>query len=95
MNTELIIIREYCIQSRIEPDFIIQLGNEGLIEITIIENESYINVSQLRNLEQYVRLHYDLSINIEGIDVIKSLLDKMNDMQNEIFKLKEKLRLID
>lgn len=82
-------------QSQIEPDFIAQLENEGLIEITVIDNKSYINVSQLKNLEQYIRWHYDLSINIEGIDVIKSLLDKMSDMQNEILRLKEKLRLID
>ncbi|MFV0417864.1 MAG: chaperone modulator CbpM [Dysgonomonas sp.] len=95
MNTELIIIQEYCMQSQIEPDFIAQLENEGLIEITVIDNKSYINVSQLKNLEQYIRWHYDLSINIEGIDVIKSLLDKMSDMQNEILRLKEKLRLID
>ena len=95
MNTELIIIREYCTQSRIEPDFIVQLENEGLIEITVIDNETYIIASQLRNLEQYARWHYDLSINIEGIDVIRNLLDRMDDMKDEIFKLKEKLRLID
>lgn len=95
MNTEWIIIREYCIQSQIDPDFIVQLENEGLIEITVIENESYINISELRNLEQYVRWHYDLSINVEGIDVIRNLLDRMDDMQSEISKLKEQLRLID
>jgi len=94
MNTELIIIREYCIQSRIEPDFIVQLENEGLIEITVIDNESYINISQLKNLEQYARWHYDLSINVEGIDVIRNLLDRMDDMQGEILKLREQLRLI-
>lgn len=94
MNTDLIIIREYCQQSQVEPDFILQLEEEGLIEITVVENERYINISQLKDLEQYARWHYDLSINIEGIDVIKNLLDKIDNMQNEIFRLKEMLRLI-
>lgn len=94
MNTELIIIQEYCRQSRIEPDFVIQLESEGLIEITVIEGESYINTSQLRSLEQYASWYYDLSVNVEGIDIIKNLLDRMDDMQSEISRLKEMLRLV-
>jgi hypothetical protein len=95
MNTELIIIKEYCIQNQIEPEFIIQLENEGLIQINIIENERYIHVSQLNILDRYIRWHYDLSINIEGIDVIRNLLDRINDMQKEIHHLRERLSLMD
>lgn len=95
MNTELIIIKEYCIQNQIDPEFIIQLENEGLIEINIIENEQYIHISQLNLLDQYIRWHYDLAINIEGIDVIQNLLHKINDMQKEILHLREQLRLMD
>ncbi|MDH6307204.1 chaperone modulatory protein CbpM [Dysgonomonas sp. PFB1-18] len=95
MNTELIIIREYCIQSRIEPDFIVQLENEGLIEVTIVNNERYLHISQLSDVEQYARWHYDLSINVEGIDVIRNLLGRIHDMRAEITQLKAQLRLID
>ncbi|MDR2949592.1 MAG: chaperone modulator CbpM [Dysgonomonas sp.] len=95
MNSELIIIREYCIQNQVEPDFIIQLENEGLIQISIIEEERYIHISQLKHLDQYVRWYYDLSINVAGIDVIQNLLDKIDDMQEEILKLKEQLKLME
>lgn len=95
MNSELIIIREYCIQNQVEPDFIIQLESEGLIQISMVDNERYIHVSQLKHLDQYVRWYYDLSINVAGIDVIQNLLDKIDDMQDEIMRLKEQLRLID
>lgn len=95
MNTELIIIREYCIHSRIEPGFIKQLQNEGLIEIQVIDNESYIDTSQLKRLEQYVSWHYDLAINVEGIDVIRNLLNRMDDMQKEMNNLRQQLKLID
>jgi len=95
MNSELIIIREYCIQNQVEPDFIVQLESEGLIQISNVDNERYIHVSQLKHLDQYVRWYYDLSINVAGIDVIQNLLDKIDDMQEEILRLKEQLRLID
>lgn len=95
MNSELIIIHEYCIQNQVEPDFIVQLENEGLIQINIVDNERYIHISQLRHLDQYVRWYYDLSINVAGIDVIQNLLDKIDTMQDEILRLKEQLRLID
>lgn len=95
MNSELIIIHEYCSQNQVEPDFIVQLENEGLIQISIVDNERYIHISQLRHLDQYVRWYYDLSINVAGIDVIQNLLDKIDTMQDEILRLKEQLRLID
>lgn len=95
MTSELIIIREYCIQNQVEPDFIVQLENEGLIQISVVEEERYIHISQLKHLDQYVRWYYDLSINVAGIDVIQNLLDRIDDMQEEINRLKEQLRLID
>lgn len=95
MNTELVIIREYCKESQIDFDFIEQLENEGLIKLTIVGEEQYIDASQLSSLEQYARWHYDLSINVEGIDVIKNLLERMNEMQQEIQQLKQFIRLMD
>jgi len=94
MKPELIIIREYCIQSHLDPEFILQLEDEGLIEISIIDNERYIDLSQLSSLERYARLYYDLSINVEGISVIQNLLDRVNDMQNEMQSLRQKIRLL-
>lgn len=48
MTSELIIIQEYCIQNQVEPDFIVQLENEGLIQVSIVGDERYIHISQLR-----------------------------------------------
>ena len=70
-------------------------GNEGLIEIEIMDNERYLHISQLRNLEQYKRWYYDLSINVAGIDVIQNLLDRIEVMQDEMNRMKEQLKLID
>lgn len=94
MSSEFIIIREYSSYSNIDPDFIFLLGEEGLIEINFIEDEPSISISQLELLERYARWHYDLSVNVEGIDIIQNLLDKMNEMRDEINYLKQMSRII-
>ncbi|MBB5437910.1 hypothetical protein HDC92_001584 [Pedobacter sp. AK017] len=93
METEFITITEYCINYNIEPTFINLLEESGIITLTIINTEKYISLAQLNELEKYVHFHYDLQINIEGIDAILHLLQKVNQMQEEIRDLKKQLRL--
>ena len=89
METGLIIIDELLKNSRIEPSFIVLLRNEGLIDITIIEGKQYIHESQLSDIEKFANMYYELSINVEGIDVIHNLLKKMNSMEHELYELRK------
>ncbi|MBD8349606.1 MULTISPECIES: chaperone modulator CbpM [unclassified Dysgonomonas] len=89
MKTGLIIIEEYCNSSQVEPSFIDLLENEGLIEIEIVEGEHYIRESQLQDLERFANWYYDLSINIEGIDVIQNLLQKVQSLEQELYSLRK------
>ncbi|MEG1545089.1 MAG: chaperone modulator CbpM [Tannerellaceae bacterium] len=93
MQTDLIIIREYCERCHVEPSFIVLLKEGGLINITIMEGEEYLDSIQLHDLERYTRMYYDLSINIEGIDAIHHLLNRIESMQHEIAVLRTKLNL--
>ena len=89
----LIIIEEYIQHSHIEPQFIALLEENDLIHPKEIENRRCLHPDELDNLECYARLHYDLSINIEGIDVIHNLLDRINALQEEMRDLRNRLRL--
>lgn len=93
MQTDLIIVSEYCRKCHIDPSFILLLEDNGLIEIREEENEHYLLSSQLHDLEKYTRWYYDLSINIEGIDVIRHLLDRMDVLQHELNNLKRRIQL--
>lgn len=95
MNTEYIIISEYCIHSQIEPDFILDLNEVGLIELLEQDNQLCIASSQLRDLERYTRWYYDLEINVEGIDVIQNLMNQIDDMKGEMSRLRELVRLME
>jgi len=84
---------EFCASHNIEITFINSLQEAGLIEVTTINQTEYIHKSQLNELEKIIRLYYELDINLEGIETVTHLLQRINDMQNEIMLLKNKLRL--
>ena len=89
-NDKLIPAEEFCIYHNIEYSFIDSLQNSGLISVTSIQHSSYIHTDDLRKLERFVRLHYDLDINLEGIETINYLLEKIEEMQKEIVQLRNK-----
>jgi len=94
METEyLIAIEEFCTSHNIEISFISSLQQSGLIEITTKQESSFIEADQLKQLEKYVRLHYEMDINLEGIETINYLLQRIGSMQDEIRILRNRLRL--
>ena len=82
---------EFCTHYHIEYSFINSLQDYGLIELNTIEEKKFIDANRLHELEAFVRLHYDLDINLEGIEAITYLLQRVKDMQNEITSLKNRL----
>jgi hypothetical protein len=94
MKTEyLVAIDEFCTSHNIEISFISSLQRSGLIEITTIKESDFIETDKLQQLEKFVRLYYDLDINLEGIETISYLLQRIGSMQDEIRALRNKLRL--
>jgi hypothetical protein len=94
MNTEYLInVDEYCACNDIDVSFISSLQQTGLIEITTIEEARFLDTDQLQQLERYIRFYYELNINLEGIESIKHLLQRVNAMHKEIISLHNKIRL--
>ena len=90
-----ITVNEFCSNWNIEVSFIKSLQENGLIEIVTISEIAYIKISQLRQLEKMVSFHYELDINLEGIETIEHLLQRIHTMQDEIKDLRNKLRLFE
>jgi hypothetical protein len=94
METEyLIAIDEFCSSHNIEISFVSSLQQSGLIEITTIKDSAFIEADQLQQLEKFVRLYYELDINVEGIETINYLLHRINSMHDEITTLRNRLRI--
>ena len=92
-NEEMVAAHEFCISHNVEITFLHSLCESGLLEITTVEENVFINQEMLPELEKLVRLHYDMDINLEGIEVIHHLLQQINAMQAEMRVLKNKLDL--
>ncbi len=82
---------EFCINCNVEHSFVMSLHHSGLIEITTVEQKSFIRIDQLRDVEKFARLHYELDINLEGIEAIHHLLKKMKAIQEEVALLRSRL----
>lgn len=57
MQTELIIVSEYCHKCHIEPSFIEMLEEGGLINVHTEGGEHYLLLSELPNVERYSRMY--------------------------------------
>ncbi|WP_264551638.1 chaperone modulator CbpM [Flavobacterium sp. N2038] len=94
-SKNLILIKQFCLYHEIENTFITELNNYGLIEIISQEEEQYFHPKQLPAVEKMIRLHYDLKINMEGIDAIAHLLNKIEALQQDLTSTQNKLRLFE
>ncbi len=95
ITKNLIPASEFCVHNNIEISFISSLRDYGLIEVTTIEETSYIHKDQLSELEKIIRFHSELDINIEGIETITHLLKRINELQSEITRLKTRLSIFE
>lgn len=92
-NVEMIAIEDFCVTHHVEISFVQSLCDSGLLELSRRENTSFINQDQLPELEKLVRWHYEMDINLEGIEVVANLLDQIKTMQEEMRSLRSRLSL--
>jgi len=94
-NENLIQIKQFCLYHEIENTFITELHNYGLVEIIILDEDEFLQPEQLPTVEKMIRMHYDLKINLEGIDAIYHLLNKIESLQQSLTVAQNKLRLFE
>lgn len=92
MNEHLILVEHICHSHHIDPTFVSTLHSYGLVEIKIENNVAYIDAEQLLRLEKMIRLHYELGVNFEGMDVISNLLGQIENLQKDLNAIQNKLR---
>ena len=82
-----------CLQIyQVEETFLDALQSSGLIEVVIEDEDKYIEYDYLQEIEQFVRWYYELEINIEGIEALHHMLRKMEQLQEDVEKLRGELK---
>ena len=87
-----IAVEDFCNSHNITSQFVLELYDLGLVEIVYRQDLQYLPIKQLPKAEKMVRLYQDLDINLEGIEVITHLLERVQGMQTELLSLRNKLR---
>lgn len=92
MERTLIKLTDYCLSRKAEITFIDTLHEYGLLHIIIEQEEKYIEEDQLKDLEKFSSWYYDLDVNPAGIEVAQHLIQRVEDLQNELYRLKNQLK---
>ncbi|RKE44502.1 chaperone modulator CbpM [Sphingobacterium detergens] len=95
METTLIKVIDFCQSRKVETTFLQTMEEYGLIHIIIQQEEQFIDEDELKKLERFSNLYYDLEVNPQGIQVANHLLDKVEQLQHEVLQLKNKLKSLD
>lgn len=88
MERTWIKIYDVCTSHNIEIEFVRDLSYSGLIEVITEKETEFIDEEQLLLLEQFASWHYELELNMQGIEVAKHLLSRIQQLQSEIALLK-------
>ena len=92
METEqLIAMQVYCAKEGLEASFVEALFERGLIRITTIKEQRFVEPEHLPRIEKLARMHYDLQINLEGLEAISHMLERMENLQLEMRNLQQRL----
>jgi chaperone modulatory protein CbpM len=90
---KLIPADDVCIHHQLETTFIHDLEHEGLIKVSMVDKKTFIPANELPRLEKMIHLYRDLEINVAGIASIDHLLHKVDDLHNELWLLRNRLRM--
>ncbi len=84
-------VQQFCLHHDIPQSFIDTLYTFELIELIETKEEKYIQVDSIDRLESLMRIHYDLNVNMEGLDIINNLMSQIQSLKNEVEDLNRRL----
>jgi hypothetical protein len=76
----------------VSDSFIESLHESGLIHLERSEQESFIEYDELADLEQFIRWHCDMDINVPGIEALYHMLNRVRTLQLELEELRNELK---
>lgn len=89
------ISREELVQIyNIEITFFDELVDSGLLNIETDNEIRYLMYEDLPTFERFTNWHYDLEINLPGLEVINTMLQKMKNLNQINRELMQKLSAI-
>jgi pyridoxine 5'-phosphate synthase PdxJ len=92
MNAKRLLYSECLRIYEVDESFIESLHEVGLIHVVVSEQERFIEYDDLSDLEQFIRWYYEMNINVEGIDALRNMIERVKSLQSEVDKLRSELQ---
>ena len=89
--TKLIALKTFCLQHDIPADFILELHQHEIIQLVVEKRNRFIPIKQLQELERIVRIYRDLQLDINGIQTVLHLVNRLEEKDAEIMSLRNQL----
>lgn len=93
IDENYILVRHYCEKTNTPHSFIDSLWEFGLIECKSIETEIYLFTDDIPHIEKLNRMHNELGINLEGIDALTHMMQRMQQMEKKLKNLRNRLKI--
>jgi len=90
---DLIPLVQLCRTYDLEISFFNELSEIGLIDLISMDQDLCLHHDYIGRIEKIIRMHTELRVNIEGIDVIFNLLQKVENLESELNSVKNRLGL--
>lgn len=87
----MIAAHEFCSCHGIQLSFLQDLHRSGLIALRVEEEKFFVPDTELPQLEKLVRFYQELDINVEGLETITYLLQRVVDLQRQVLLLTNRL----
>lgn len=88
---EFIPVSNLCTHYEVTISFFDELHDIGLIKIVAVEQKPCLHCDHLNRVERIMRIYKELNVNIEGIDVIFNLLDRIKVLETKLQSTQSKL----
>ena len=92
LPSDLIPAYDFCVHHHVEITFLRTLDRRGIIDVVTVEQTDYVRPEQLTRLERLVRLHQELAIHPDDLDIVSNLLEQVEELQRQVVGLRNRLR---
>jgi chaperone modulatory protein CbpM len=90
-----IAIEEFCTHHGIQVTLVREFADFGLVHLQEQEEKAFVPAEEIEKLERMIRLHSELGINKEGLEIILNMRDQLVSLNSELETIRYRLKQLE
>lgn len=88
-------IEKFCTHHGIQVTLVREFADFGLVHLQEQEKKAFVPEEEIEKLERMIRLHSELGINKEGLEIILNMRDQLVSLNSELETIRYRLRQLE